>query len=115
MNHRIDTEPQLVKVREQKLLPCPEGTTYSIKGKEYPVKGYYENGGQLVPLVDIKMQSDYKWQYDCLMDRLEHPEKYTVLGEDVQATIERLKQWLIENRHKARAGDLIYIPEKATA
>ena len=42
------------------------------------------------------MMSDYKWQYNCLMDRLEHPEKYQDT-EDVEAAIERLKKWLAEH------------------
>lgn len=78
--------------------PAPKGVTYSIAGKEYPVTGYYNFQGEMIPLVDIPMVSDYKWQSDCLKDRLEHPEKYRD-SEDVEATIEHLKKWLAEHEY----------------
>ncbi|MGN0546474.1 MAG: hypothetical protein ACI4I3_04005 [Acutalibacteraceae bacterium] len=59
----------------------------------------YNINGQTVPLVDIPMMSDYKWQLDCLISRIEHREIYeTLLHEDVDATINKLKKWLAENQ-----------------
>lgn len=40
--------------------------------------------------------SDYKWQLNCLKDRLKNPEKYKAF-ENVPATIERLTKWLVEH------------------
>lgn len=113
MKHTTDAEPQVVKVRKQQLIPCTEGTTYKIDGKEYPVKCYMKVAGMDVPFVNIKMMSDYKWQYNALMSRLKNPDLYS--QENTAEVIERLKQWLIENRHKAEPGDPIYTPEKAIA
>ena len=76
--------------------------TYNVGGKDYKVEGYIkandtETGEQFfVPLVDIPVMSDYKWQLICLKSRLEHPESYEAT-EDVPAVIERLKRWLAEH------------------
>ncbi len=74
--------------------------TIKIGGKEYPIAGYsseciLEDGTVLndIPIADIPMMSDYKWQLNCLNDRLEHPEKYSKT-ENVEETIKKLKQWL---------------------
>lgn len=75
--------------------PALEGTVYNICGKEYPVKLYYNIRGAEIPLVDIPMMSDFKWQYDCLMDRINNPNKYSIYcDENVEQNIEQLKQWL---------------------
>lgn len=80
------------------ITPAPEGLTYTVSGQEFPVIGFVNNGGHPVPLVDIPSMSDYKYQLMCLQSRLEDPEMYrNVLGEDVEAEIERLKKWLMEN------------------
>lgn len=86
----------LLRVDNTGIISAPEGTTYTVAGKEFPVIGYTNFNGKLVPLVDIPSMSDYKWQLMCLHDRLEHPEKYRDT-EDVDATIERLKKWLAEH------------------
>lgn len=57
-----------------------------------------------IPVLDIKMMSDFKWQYGCLMSRIEHPEHYKNIDTDVNAVIEKLKQWLRE--HIDCIGDL---------
>ncbi len=77
--------------------PC----TYIAGGKEWEVEGYIKNNisdsdAQFIPLLNIPFMSDYKWQLNCLKDRLENPEKYEAI-ENVPATIERLKQWLVEH------------------
>lgn len=82
--------------------------TYEINGKAYPITGYVDivTGDpempmlNSVPLVDIPMMSDYRWQPGALQSRLEHPEVYED-KEDVQATIEYLRQWLKEHESEA--------------
>ncbi len=78
-------------------------------GRCFPIIGYVstkvcDNGAMVdkdypgaVPLLNIKMMSDFKWQYGCLMSRLESPENYKNIDTDVSATIEGLKQWLREH------------------
>ncbi len=90
---------KLSKLDPTKIFSAPEGTTYKIDNKEFPVTGYVKLNDNFVPLVDIPSMSDYKWQLMCLQDRLEHPEKYQN-REDVEATIERLKKWLEEHAKK---------------
>lgn len=82
---------------------------YTINGKDFDIIGYVstdvrykgkrvdKNTPGAVPLVDIKMMSDFKWQYLSLMSRIESPEGYESRGEDVPAVIEKLKQWLREH------------------
>lgn len=86
----------LPQIDPQRIIPTPEGTTHTVAGKEFPVIGYTDFNSKAVPLVDIPMMSDYKWQLMCLQDRLEHPENYQDT-EDVEAAIERLKKWLAEH------------------
>lgn len=76
--------------------------TMEVGGKEYTVIGYEKDTqGKSVPLLDFPMMSDYKWQLGCLNDRLENPQKYIDKGEDVEATIKRLRQWLAEHSKEA--------------
>lgn len=82
---------------------------YTINGKDFDIIGYVstdvrykgkrvdKNTPGAVPLLDIKMMSDFKWQYGCLMSRLKHPEHYENIDADVNAVIEKLKQWLREH------------------
>lgn len=79
-------------------------STYNLNGKEFPIVGHARvmDGAKCVgfiPIVDVPMVSDYKWQLDCLNDRLEHPEKYAD-KEDLPATIARLRKWLSEHSEK---------------
>ena len=79
--------------------PTEASETYNINGQDFPIVGYYKVNGQTVPLVDIPPMSDYKWQLDCLNDRIKNREIYeTLLHEDVDAEIEKLKKWLAEHR-----------------
>lgn len=79
--------------------PTEASETYNINGQDFPISGYQNIKGQTFPLVDIPMMSDYKWQLDCLISRIEHREIYeTLLHEDVDATINKLKKWLEENQ-----------------
>lgn len=73
-----------------------------VAGRSYPVAGMVEVApGVEVPLLDIPMMSDFNWQLEALVSRLQDPERYkTALGEDVPAVISRLCDWLwahIEN------------------
>ncbi len=82
---------------------------YTINGKEFDIIGYVspnacDKGARVekdypgaVPLLNIKMMSDFKWQYLSLMSRIEGPEGYESRGEDVPAVIEKIKQWLREH------------------
>ncbi len=84
---------------------CKE--TYEIAGKSFPVIGYAKQPGYgRVPIVNIPMMSDYKWQLMALESRLKDPEGYTERhGEDVPAVIERLKDWLLEHIAQASGQD----------
>jgi len=70
--------------------------TMKIGDTDYPIIAYIRDGAGAIPLVDIPMMSDFKWQFDCLQDRLMYPEKYRD-KEDVEATIVRLRKWLSEH------------------
>ena len=76
--------------------------TYTISGRKYKVEEYVKVKNKdtqeqyLLPLVDIPMASDYKWQSDALESRLKHPEWYEK-DENVSEVIERLKAWLSEH------------------
>lgn len=92
--------------------------TYTIYGKEYPVFGHARvvDKGKVtgtVPIVDIPQMSDYKWQLDCLNDRLEHPEKYEPF-ENIEEHIAKLRQWLADNKDKATERELKEFMEVAT-
>lgn len=77
--------------------------TVKIGGRAVPVVGYVPLGstGDTVPLVDIPMVSDYKWQQQSLQCRLDHPEWYAAIGEDVGATIAQLRRWLEEHNEES--------------
>lgn len=53
-----------------------------------------KDDSKALPFINIPLMSDFKWQYMALQDRLQHPEKYREIGEDVEAAINRLKRWL---------------------
>lgn len=79
-------------------VPAPENATAEIvPGVFLPVKEYaiLPGSGQAVPVIETI--SDYKWQLDCLNSRLKNPEKYREGGEDVEAVIAKLRQWLQEH------------------
>ena len=75
--------------------------TYTAAGKEFPIKGAIKYGGDYVPLVDIHMMSDYRWQLNCLESRLRDPERYRGTDANVNATILRLIDWLHDNAQNA--------------
>lgn len=69
--------------------------TCTIAGTTYTVEEY----AQGVPVIELKMMSDYKWQLRYLQSRLQHPELYD--GEEVQQTTAKLVQWLKEHSTEA--------------
>lgn len=79
--------------------------TYSINGKEYPVKKEVAvtiNGEKVnIPVVGLRMMSDYQLQLSCLNDRLQHPEKYEA-NEDLPAVIAHIRKWLAEHAGEGR-------------
>lgn len=76
---------------------------FEVGGKEYPITDFVqatvkETGEKLfIPVVDIPMMSDYKWQLLALNDRLNHPEKYEST-ENVKETVINLYKWLREHK-----------------
>lgn len=74
-----------------------------VNGMIFPVKAMVEiEEGVEVPLLDIRMMSDFTWQLGALEGRLADSEGYArVLGEDVAAVIASLRQWLRENLDQA--------------
>lgn len=67
---------------------------YTIGDKSYPTEGFIESKtGEQIPLVRVKMMSDYKWQKRALDDRLAHPEHYSGI-ENVEEAIAGLRTWL---------------------
>ena len=78
--------------------------TMTIAGKTYPVDGYVKapNLDGVVPIVGMKMMSDYRWQLNSLMSRINNPEVYREnLGEDVDAVIAKLTSWVTEHIDEA--------------
>lgn len=73
--------------------PAQEGETVEIA-----VVGYYKSADGKTVLPCIQKMSDYKWQLNCLIDRLFHPYKYAKeFNEDVQEHIRYLIKWLSEH------------------
>lgn len=70
----------------------------NIGGRKYPITGTVEHEVLgAVPVVDIRLMSDYEWHVSCLKSRLEDPELYRrVLGEDVEAVIDQLRATIAE-------------------
>ena len=70
----------------------------NIGGRKYPITGTVEHEVLgAVPVVDIRLMSDYEWHVSCLKSRLEDPELYRrVLGEDVEADIDQLRATIAE-------------------
>lgn len=79
--------------------PAPEGATAEIaNGVNLRVAGYYKSADGKTALPCIQTMSDYKWQLNCLIDRLFHPEKYAKeFNEDIQENISYLIKWLSEH------------------
>ena len=74
--------------------------TYPIGGKEYPVIGLSRFKGQAVPVVDVPVMSDFRWQLNALKSRLQRPALYEK-QEHVPHTVDKLRHWLIRNIDKA--------------
>lgn len=66
---------------ETKKIKCKDKDT----GKEF-----------LLPLIEMNVDADYKWQLSALKSRIEHPELYEQ-EEDVEKEIAKIKKWLAEH------------------
>ena len=77
--------------------------TCEINEKVYPITGFVqaenkETGEELtVPVVNIPIMSDRKYQMMCLNDRINYPEKYEAM-ENVEETVTKLQRWLREHK-----------------
>ncbi len=71
-----------------------ESQAYNLGGYACSYSNVAVDANTAAPLPEIKMINDYEWQRRALSDREQHPERYRAKGEDVDATIERIKQWL---------------------
>lgn len=73
-------------------------------GIEIPIEGTINiKGIGEVPILDVRMLTDYEWQLSALHDRLEHPERYSRY-EDVAQTVAKLKDWLRQHAQEAEKG-----------
>lgn len=76
----------------------PQGTREEFfPGVFVPINGHFVSKDRQYSLPVVTMMSDYKWQLDCLIDRLFHPEKYEKT-ENVLKRIAHLVDWL--NKHE---------------
>ena len=89
---------------------------YEINGKEFPIAGHArvvgEQGvftGETILCVNIPMVSDYQWFLECLHSRLEHPETYQNVDNNVREMIEYCANWL---REKTTLTHYEYFKEK---
>lgn len=86
--------------------------TVTIKGRAYTITGVIDRSQDdtseipaYVPMVEIKQMSDFRWELNSLMSRINNPEVYREnLGEDVDAVIAELTSWITE--HMDEADDL---------
>lgn len=74
-----------------------ESATFNVAGREYPISDYVETKefGTL-PIVDIPMMTNYKWQKLCLEFRIKNRELYGK-HEDVDTSIAELQAWIAKN------------------
>ena len=79
---------------------------YEIAGRSYPVKGKAKYGDTYLPIVDIHLMSDYRWQLDCLKGRLKNPGLYRSVDPDVNERILQLIKWLYDNEANATPEEL---------
>lgn len=59
------------------------------------------NESKAIPVNDIPLMNNYRWQELCLEDRLNNPEKYPD-KEKLAREIERLTNWLEEHNDDSR-------------
>lgn len=73
--------------------------TMEICGRTYSIIGFAarEYNGEVFPIVDVPMMSDIAWKKEALQDRLEAPEKYRAIGEDVEVVVAQIRRWLEEH------------------
>lgn len=72
--------------------------TMNICGRVYPVVGEAEYNDQMIPIVEMTMMSDIRWQRLALEGRLKNRGDYAkYVDDDVDAAIARLECWLEEH------------------
>lgn len=83
--------------------------TIEIQNITYPIIGYVKidycgdikptshQDSKALPVADIPLMSDYRWQEMCLEDRVNNPEKYPD-KEKLARDIEKLTSWLEEHK-----------------
>ena len=79
---------------------CQE--TFEIAGNAYPVTGKIKCGDDYIPIVGIKMMSDYTWQLNCLESRIMNPSAYEGIDKNgVLRAVCRIISWLNEHWDQA--------------
>lgn len=82
--------------------PAPQGTKEEIMpGVFVQIDGYYVSGDGAYKMPLVSMMSDYKWQLNCLLDRLFHPDNYT---ETWHGDVTHLINWLNEHEPEQYKG-----------
>lgn len=82
--------------------PAPQGTKEEIMpGVFVQIDGHYVSGDGACKMPLVSMMSDYKWQLNCLIDRMFHPDKYT---ENWYGDVTHLINWLNEHEPEQYKG-----------
>lgn len=86
-----------------------------VNGQYFPVAAMVRLApGVEKPLLDIPQMSDFSWQLGALEDRLKDPDGYAQrLGEDVDAKIAHLRQWLREHISQSTPAERMRFQEVA--
>ena len=100
------------KVKEEQTVDKPKKNSssteksikYFVDGVPLPVNGFMNYHGKNIPIIDVPLTADFKWQYNALIDRIQYPEKYRSSGENVDETIDKLLKWI--NKHSTEAAEL---------
>lgn len=80
----------------------PQGTKEDIMpGVFVNIDGHYVSEDKQHTLTCISTVSDYKWQLDCLLDRLFHPDNY---AETWYSDVTHLINWLNEHEPEQYKG-----------
>ncbi len=83
-------------------VPAEQGTKEEIMpGVFVHIDGHYVSEDKQHTLTCISTVSDYKWQLDCLIDRLFHPDNYT---ENWYGDVTHLINWLNEHEPEQYKG-----------
>lgn len=82
--------------------PAPQGTKEEIMpGVFVQIDGHYVSGDGAYEMPLVSMMSDYKWQLNCLIDRIFHPDNY---AETWYGDVTHLINWLNEHEPEQYKG-----------